>query len=73
MGAHHEGTGAQSAYGLDEKVSETDTRKGRPLERGHRFLGVEEAANLMEDCLLAPHCGLQHRPAACEKFKDLSL
>ncbi len=54
-------------------MSETDTRKGRPRERGRRPLGVEEAGSLMEECLLAPHCGLRHRPAACEKFKDLSL
>jgi hypothetical protein len=73
MGAHHDGTGAQSAYGLEERVSETDTRKGRPRERGSRPLGVEEAGSLLEECLLAPHCGMRHRPAACEKFKDLSL
>jgi hypothetical protein len=54
MGAHHDGTGAQSAYGLEERV--TDTRKGRSRERERGPLGVEEAANLMEDCLLAPHC-----------------
>jgi hypothetical protein len=34
---------------------------------------VEEAGSLMEECLLAPHCGMRHRPAACEKLKDLSL
>jgi hypothetical protein len=73
MGAHHDGTRAQSAYGLKEKVSATDTRKGRPLERGSRPLGVEEAGNLMEECLLAPHCGMRHRATACEKFRDLSL
>jgi hypothetical protein len=50
-----------------------DTRRGPPHERGRGPLGVEEAANLIENCLLAPHCGLRHRPAACEKFKDLSL
>jgi hypothetical protein len=73
MGAHHDGTGALSAYGLEERVSEMDTRKGRPRERGRRLLGVEEADSLMEECLLASHCGMRHRPAACEKFKDLSL
>ncbi len=61
----------QFAYGLKERVSEMDTRKGRPRERGRRPLGVEEAGSLMEECLLAPHCELRHRPAACEK--DLSL
>jgi hypothetical protein len=73
MGAHHDGTGAQSAYGLSERMSETDVRKGRSLsgERGPQ--GVEIAASLMDDCLLAPHCGRRHRPSACEKFKDLSL
>jgi hypothetical protein len=73
MGAHHDGTGAQSAYGLDERMSETDMRKGRSLERECGPPRVEEAASLMEDCLLAPHCGWRHRPAACDKFKDLSL
>jgi hypothetical protein len=68
MGAHHDGTGAQSAYGLEEKVSEMDTRKGRPRERGSRPLGVEKASSLMEQCLLAPHCGMRHRPAACDKL-----
>ena len=34
MGAHHDGTMAQSAYGLKEKVSAMDTRKERPLEGG---------------------------------------
>jgi hypothetical protein len=73
MGAHHDGTRAQSAYGLKEKVSATETRKGRPLERGSRPLGVEEAGSLMEECLLAPHCGMRHRATACEKFRVLSL
>jgi hypothetical protein len=73
MGAHRDGTRVQSAYGLEEKVSATDRRKGRPRERGSRPLGVEEAGNLMEECLLVPHCGMRHRPTACEKFKDLSL
>ncbi len=48
-------------------------RKGRSRERERGPLGVEEAGSLMEDCLLAPHCGWRHRPAACDKFKDLSL
>jgi hypothetical protein len=26
----------------------------------------------MEDCLLAPHWGRRHRPAGCDRFKDLS-
>jgi hypothetical protein len=33
MGAHHDGTGAQSAYGLSERMSETDVRKGQSLDR----------------------------------------
>jgi hypothetical protein len=70
MGAHHDGTGAQSAYMLDERMSETDMRKGRSLERERGPLGVEEVASLS---LLAPHCGRRHRHAACDKFKDLSL
>jgi hypothetical protein len=73
MGAHHDGTRAQSVYGLKEKVSATDTRKERPLERGSRPRGVEEAGSLMEECLLAPHCGMRHRATACEKFRELSL
>jgi hypothetical protein len=34
---------------------------------------VEEAGDLMEECHLAPHCGMRHRATACEKFKNLSL
>jgi hypothetical protein len=71
MGAHHDGT--RSQYGLKEKVSATDTRKERPLERGSRPRGVEEAGSLMEECILAPHCGMRHRATACEKFRELSL
>ncbi len=73
MGAHHDGTGAQSAYGLSERMSETDMRKGRSLERERGPQGEEVTVSLVEDCLLAPYCGQQHRPAACDKFKDLSL
>jgi hypothetical protein len=71
MGAHHDGTGAQSAYRLSERMSETDMRKGRSLERERGPQGEEVTVSLVEDCLLAPHCGRRHRPAACEKFKDL--
>ena len=73
MGVHHDGTRAQSAYEIKEKVSATDTRKGRPLERESRPLGVEEAGSLMEECLLAPHCEMRHRANACEKVRELSL
>jgi hypothetical protein len=73
MGAHQDGTRAQSASGLKEKVSETDTRKERPLEGGSRPPGAKEVASLMEECLLAPHCGERHRAAACKKFRCLSL
>ena len=34
MGAGQNGTGAQSSFGLRERVSEMDTRKERPLEGG---------------------------------------
>ncbi len=34
---------------------------------------MKEAANLMEECLLAPHCRERHRATACKKFKGLSL
>jgi hypothetical protein len=71
MGAHQDGTRAQSASGLKDKVSATDTRKERPLEGGSRPKGAKEAASLMEECLLAPHCGMRHRPAACDKFNPL--
>ncbi len=27
----------------------------------------------MEECLLAPHCGMRQRATACEKFKNLPL
>jgi hypothetical protein len=73
MGAHQDGTRAQSASGLKDKVSATDTRKERPLEGGSRLKGAKEAASLMEECLLAPHCGERHRATACEKFRGLSL
>ena len=73
MGAHHDGTGAQSAYGSGERVSEADMMKGQSLDRERGPQGVEIAASLMEDCLLAPHCGWRHRPSACQKYKDLSL
>ncbi len=56
MGVHQDGTRAQSASGLKGKVSATDTRKERPLEGGSRPNGAKEAASLMEECLLAPHC-----------------
>jgi hypothetical protein len=73
MGAHQDGTRAQSASGLKEKVSATDTRKEWPLEGGSRPKGAKEAASLMEECLLDPHCGERHRATACEKFRELSL
>jgi len=50
-----------------------DTRKEQPLEGGNRPRGAKEAANLMEECLLAPHCRERHRATACEKFRELSL
>jgi hypothetical protein len=58
---------------LSEKASETDVRKGQSLDRELGPQGVEVAASLMEDCLLALHCGRRHRLAACDKYKDLSL
>ncbi len=73
MGAHQDGTRAQSASGLKDKVSATDTRKEGPLEGGSRLKGAKEAASLMEECLLAPHCWERHRTTACEKFRGLSL
>ncbi len=54
-------------------MSEADMRKERPLERGSRSRGAREAADLMEKCLLAPHCRERHRVTACERFKSLSL
>jgi hypothetical protein len=73
MGAGQDGTGAQSSFGFRERVSETATRKDRPLEGRSRPRGAREAADSMEKCLLAPHCRERHRPTACEKFKGLSL
>jgi hypothetical protein len=73
MEAHQDGTRAQSSSGLKERVSETDTRKEPPLEGGSRPRGAKEAASLMEECLLAPHCRERHRATACKKFKGLSL
>jgi hypothetical protein len=73
MGAGQNGTGAQSSFGLRERVSEMDTRKERPLEGGSRSRGAREAGDLMERCLLSPHCRERHRAMACEMFKNLSL
>ncbi len=73
MGAHQDGTRAQSASGLKDRVSATDTRKERPLEGGSRLIGAKEVASLMEECLLAPHCEKRHRADACEKFRCLSI
>ncbi len=73
MGAGRDRTGAQSSSRFIERVSETDTRKERPLEGGSRPRGAREAADLMEKCLLAPHRRERHRATACEKFKSLSL
>ncbi len=59
--------------GFRERVSETGTRKERPLEGRSRSRGARESADLMEKCLLAPHCRELHRATACERFKSLSL
>jgi hypothetical protein len=48
MGAHQVRTGAQSASGLKDRVSVTDTRKERPLEGGSRPQGAKEAASQMD-------------------------
>ncbi len=73
MGTGQDGTGAQSSFGFRGRVPETGTRKERPLEGESRPRGGREAADLMEKCLLAPHCRERHRATACEKFKNLSL
>ncbi len=73
MGVGQNGTGAQSSFGFRERVSETDTRKERPLEGRSRPRGAREAVDLMGRCLLAPHCRERHRATACERFKSLSL
>jgi hypothetical protein len=73
MGAGQNGTGAQSSFGLRGRVSETDIRKERPLEGGSRSRGAREAADLLEKCLLTPHCRERHRAMACVKFKSLLL
>ncbi len=73
MGAGQNGTGAQSSFGFRGRVSETGTRKERPLEGGSQSRGAREAGDLLEKCLLAPHCRERHRAMACEKFKGLSL
>ena len=60
MGAGQDGTGTQSSFGLRERVSETGTRKERPLEGRSRPRGAKEAAVLMEECPLAPHRSERH-------------
>ena len=72
MGAGQNETGARSSFGFGGKVSETGTRKERPLEGGSRPRGVKELEDALR-CLLAPHCGDRHRAMACEKFRGLSL
>ena len=72
MGAGQNETGARASFGFGGKVSETGTRKERPLEGGSRSRGVKEMVDVFR-CLLAPHCGDRHRAMACEKFKGLSL
>ena len=46
MGAGHNGTGAQSSFGLRERVSEMDTRKERPLEGGEPIKRSERGGRL---------------------------
>ncbi len=55
MGAGYDGKRARSAYESSERMSEADMKKGWSLDREHGPQGVEVAASLMEDCLLAPH------------------
>ncbi len=73
MGAGQNGTGAQSSFVFRGRVSETGTRKERLLEGGSRPRGAKELEDVLERCLLAPHCSEQHRAMACEKFRGLSL
>ena len=73
MGAGQNGTGAQSSFGFRGRVSETGTRKEWPLEGGSRPRAARELDDVLEKCLLAPHCRERHRATACEKFKSLSL
>jgi hypothetical protein len=46
MGAGRNGTGAQSSFGFRERVSETDTRKERPLEGGEPIERSERGGRL---------------------------
>jgi hypothetical protein len=73
VGAGYDGTRVWSAYESGERMSEADMKKGRSLDRERGPQGVEVTGSLLEDCLLAPHCGRRHRPSTCEKLKDLSL
>jgi hypothetical protein len=72
MGAGQNETGARASFGFGGRVSETGTRKERPLEGGSRSRGVKEQVDVLR-CLLAPQCGERHKAMACEKFRGLSL
>ncbi len=73
MGASYGGTRARSAYELGEGMSESDMKRGRSPNRDRGPQRGEQEADLMEACLLAPHCQQRHKPSACGKFKDFSL
>ncbi len=47
MGAGQNGTGAQSSFGFRGRVSETGTRKERPLEGGSRPRGARELEDVL--------------------------
>jgi hypothetical protein len=61
MGAHHDGTGAQSAYGLSERMSETDVRKGRSLSGESCFHHFIPIAFIFI-------CSSNHCPVVCENM-----
>jgi hypothetical protein len=68
VGAGYDGARARSVYESGKGMSEADMKKGRSPDGEHGPQRAENTAGLMEACLLAPH-----RPAACDKFQDLSL
>ncbi len=73
MEASYGGARARSAYELGEGMSEPDMKRGRSPDGDRGPRREENTAGLMEACLLAQQCSRRHKPAACDKFKGLSL
>ncbi len=56
-----------------EQGREYDRQQGKRERNSGKGRGGKELEDVLERCLLAPHCGDRHRAMACEKFRGLSL